>query len=252
MKEVTIQTYNKLFWDMVNDYDTTNPNILRKIIHCFSVAEKCFALASHMGLDKHNREFCYLIGLLHDIGRFEQWKVYETFDDNKSVSHAELGVTMLSKLKCSHFDLTKSEFKLLLSAVKWHTRPYIGKDKNIKFYVSIIKNADTFANIITSANGAQPMTVKGNGVTNKIIEDFKKCKPLWDYSPNTKLDRALMVMALCYYLESPYFREQVISNNYIDLIFETFSQYLNKKDKLIYSDAVKTLKKNYAKKVVSY
>ena len=71
MKEVTIQNYNRIFWDIVSKYDVKNDNILRKIIHSYSVAEKCFTVASKLKLNKKQREFCYLLGLFHDIGRFE-------------------------------------------------------------------------------------------------------------------------------------------------------------------------------------
>ena len=70
MKEIRIQNYNTFFWNFVHKYDTSNSNILRKIIHSYSVAEKCYAIACAFNLNKEQREFCYLIGLLHDAGRF--------------------------------------------------------------------------------------------------------------------------------------------------------------------------------------
>ena len=42
-------------------------------------------------------DFAWLLGLLHDIGRFEQVKRYNTFNDSQSVDHAELGADILFK-----------------------------------------------------------------------------------------------------------------------------------------------------------
>ena len=40
-------------------------------------------------------ELAELIGLLHDIGRFEQIKRYNTFIDKNSINHGQLGVKIL-------------------------------------------------------------------------------------------------------------------------------------------------------------
>ena len=98
MKQV-IQEYNVLFWNFVNKYDTNNTNILRKVIHSFQVADICFSIACQKGLDESKRNFCYLMGLFHDLGRFEQWKIYNTYDDNKSVDHGDLSACVLSSIE---------------------------------------------------------------------------------------------------------------------------------------------------------
>ena len=109
----------------------------------------------------------------------------------------------------------------------------------------MIKNADAYSNVTTTANGAQPMTMSENGVTENILEDFKNLKPLWIYSPQTKLDRALMLTACSYYVKYDFLREDILKKNYIDIMFETFSQYLDFNDKEIYKNAVDTLKSKY-------
>lgn len=248
MKDITIQTYNQIFWDMATKYDTTNSNILRKIIHSYSVAENCFKIACKFKLDKKERELCYLMGLFHDIGRFEQWKLYQTYNDKLSVDHGDLGAEILSKLNCDLFDISKEDFVVMINAIKYHTKPYDGSDEKIKFYNEIIKNADALANVITTANGAQQMTVDADGVSQQILEDFKNLKPLWIYSPKTKLDRALMLTACSYYVKFEFLRREILQNNYIDIMFQTFSQYLNDEDKQKYKQAVDTLKD----KLISY
>ena len=112
-------------------------------------------------------------------------------------------------------------------------------------FVELIKNADTFSNIITTANGAQPILVNKDGVTEQIYQDFLDLKPLIWFTPITKLDRCLIRISGCYNLTYNFLREEVLNNNYIDIMFETFSQYLNKKDKQFFKDAVVDLKKKY-------
>ena len=241
-KDITIQNYNQFFWNFVNQYDTSNSNILRKIIHSYSVAEKCYSIACVFGFNKEQRNFSYLVGLLHDIGRFEQWKLYQTYNDKKSVDHGDIGAEILEKYNAEDFNITPRQREVMIEAIKWHTKPYEKDDEEVRLYNEIIKNADAYSNVITTANGAQPMTMTADGVTKEILDDFMELKPLWIYSPNTKLDRALMLTACTYYVKYEHIRKEIIEKRYIDVIFETFSQYLNDQDKQIYKNAVEVLK----------
>ena len=85
-----------VFDEYVSNYDREDPMIYFKIYHSYKVAEIAERIARSL-----NREevvdFAWLIGLLHDIGRFEQVRRYHTFEDARSVDHAELGSDILFK-----------------------------------------------------------------------------------------------------------------------------------------------------------
>ena len=51
--EQTIQSYNKIFWKLVSDYDLNESNIFRKMIHSFDVAKNCFELACSEKLNRN-------------------------------------------------------------------------------------------------------------------------------------------------------------------------------------------------------
>ena len=48
-----------------------------------------------MGLTGEDKDVAWLLGMLHDIGRFEQIRCFGTFNDGMSVDHAELGADIL-------------------------------------------------------------------------------------------------------------------------------------------------------------
>ncbi|MBE7075326.1 MAG: HD domain-containing protein [Clostridiales bacterium] len=246
MKQI-IQMYNMLFFDFISKYDTTNTNIVRKIIHSYSVAEKCFTIACKLNLNEDERNFSYLLGLFHDLGRFEQWKLYKTYSDKKSVDHGDLSYEIIYQMQPETLFLTEKQFQVLLQAIKYHTKPYCGNDEQIIFYNEMIKNADAFCNVITTANGAQQMTITKDGVTEQYLNAFLNLEPLYTYSPNTKLDRALFLTACTYYVKYPFLKQEILDNNYIDAIYSTFCKYLNEEDKLIYKNAINILKQKLIK-----
>ena len=82
----------RAFDEYVSAYDPTNPRIALKIDHTLRVAELCDRIASSEGLDS---DVAWLCGLLHDVGRFEQVRRFNTFNDAVSVSHAALGADVL-------------------------------------------------------------------------------------------------------------------------------------------------------------
>ena len=241
-----IQNANAIFYNYVLDYGQ-NTNIVRKIIHSFQVADKSYEIACKYNFNERERNLAYFAGLFHDIGRFEQWKRYETYNDHKSIDHGDLGYEILNNMTIDLLSNTEKEYIYL--AIKYHTKPYDGENKLTSKYCKIIKNADAYSNVTTTANGAQQMTVTENGVTNEVLNDFINMRPLWIYSPKTKLDRALMLTACTYYVRLPYLRKQIFENNFIDIIYETFSKYLNEQDKNLYFETVQKYKNNYKEKI---
>lgn len=73
----------------VSAYDPQNPRIALKIAHTYRVAELCERIAPA------DKDLAWACGLLHDIGRFEQVRRFDTFNDGLSVNHASLGVEVL-------------------------------------------------------------------------------------------------------------------------------------------------------------
>lgn len=78
-------------------YDAADGKIKLKIDHTYRVAEFCEQIAKSIGLCEADVDLAWTIGMLHDIGRFEQVKRYNTFIDSESVDHAQFGADLLFK-----------------------------------------------------------------------------------------------------------------------------------------------------------
>lgn len=85
------------FAEYVRNYDPSDEKIKLKIDHTYRVAGLCQRIAESLGLSKPDVDIAWLLGMLHDIGRFEQIRRFGTFNDVQSVDHAEFGADLLFK-----------------------------------------------------------------------------------------------------------------------------------------------------------
>lgn len=85
------------FAEYVRNYDPSDEKIKLKIDHTYRVAGLCQRIAESLGLSKSDVDIAWLLGMLHDIGRFEQIRRFGTFNDAQSVDHAEFGADLLFK-----------------------------------------------------------------------------------------------------------------------------------------------------------
>lgn len=77
-------------------FNSNDPKVAMKISHSDRVADISEEIAKSLG-DQVDvpTDYFWILGLLHDIGRFEQYKRYGTFSDLESVDHAEFGADLL-------------------------------------------------------------------------------------------------------------------------------------------------------------
>ena len=84
-----------VFLRYTQEYDTQNILISHKIEHTLRVAMLSERYAQALGMGAEDTALAWFLGLLHDIGRFEQVRRYGTFVDSQSVDHAELSGDIL-------------------------------------------------------------------------------------------------------------------------------------------------------------
>ncbi|WP_418591559.1 HD domain-containing protein [Gemmiger sp.] len=90
----------RAFADYAAHYNTADPKVKLKIDHTYRVAALCSRIAESLSLPQQDIDLAWLSGILHDVGRFEQLRRYNTFMDAQSVSHAALSVSVLFDEGC--------------------------------------------------------------------------------------------------------------------------------------------------------
>lgn len=63
------------FKEYTSHYDISDEKIKLKVDHTYRVAALSERIANSLGLSDEYVELAWLIGMLHDIGRFEQLKI---------------------------------------------------------------------------------------------------------------------------------------------------------------------------------
>ena len=97
---IDIFNAKKVFKDFIENYENKEHiNFKIKVIHTYHVSENAKEIAQKLNLNQEDIELAELIGILHDIGRFEELKLTGEFNSLK-VDHA--------------YYLTKSLLEILL------------------------------------------------------------------------------------------------------------------------------------------
>ena len=151
------------FKNYTANYDIKNIGVSLKIAHTYRVAQISERIAETVFTQQKISgeklqsciNFAWLLGLLHDIGRFEQITKYGTFKDALSVDHAELGADILFKdnlfgnfVLQQETNLTLEEFnemkKTVETAVRLHNKLKLPENMELetKTYAKILRDAD--------------------------------------------------------------------------------------------------------------
>lgn len=86
----------KNFEKYVSNYDLLDEKVKLKIKHTYGVMKISKYIADDLKLSSEDVDLAQLIGLLHDIGRFEQLKRFNSFNDRlNNVDHGKMGVDIL-------------------------------------------------------------------------------------------------------------------------------------------------------------
>lgn len=145
VKMINIESCKKEFINYTEKFDLKNENIKRKQLHSLRVMKIANEIAKTINLKTEEQDVATLIGLLHDIGRFEQFEKYGTFRDKESIDHGDLGVKILKENEYINKYIDEEKYiNLILLAIKNHNKYEIEEnlDEKEKIFCNIIRDAD--------------------------------------------------------------------------------------------------------------
>ena len=135
----------KEFDKYVSNYDMTNKDIKLKYDHSYRVMKLQEKYAKKLGFSKEDVELAKIIGLLHDIGRFEQLRVYNSYDDLKTIDHADYSCTQLfEKGEIKRFVKNEEWYPIIEFAIRNHNKQFLEevKDERVMKHARLIRDTD--------------------------------------------------------------------------------------------------------------
>ena len=170
-------------------YLTYGEKIRLKIDHTLRVRDLCADIARSLGLSGEETSLASLCGLLHDIGRFEQWRRYGTFDDGKSADHGDLGAEVLAEDDLIG-SFTEADRDTVLYAVRYHNKFALpaAPDARTELFAGIVRDADKIDILRLFAEGGMTHKTKGTAFSDPVFRTLLDGKPICSADALTPAD----------------------------------------------------------------
>ncbi|MBQ9573135.1 MAG: HD domain-containing protein [Acidaminococcaceae bacterium] len=183
----------KSFRDYTSAYNLNDAKVKLKVDHTFRVAALSDVITDNLGMTGYDKDLAWLLGMLHDIGRFEQVRRYHTLRDALSINHAELSADILfrdgliknfiSVGECSSSD----DYLLIEKVIRLHNVFQLPDDlteRELRF-ATILRDADKIdilrvnvKNPRSAIYGVQEDIFLQSEITDEVYEGILQCQNL--------------------------------------------------------------------------
>ena len=231
------------FAEYVRNYDPSDEKIKLKINHTYRVAGLCQRIAESLGLSEPDVDIAWLLGMLHDIGRFEQIRRFGTFNDVQSVDHAEFGADLLFKegLIDTYVDgFHDDKYGVIVeNAIRNHSAFRIDErlDEYTVMFCNILRDADKVdifrVNVDTPAEDIYNVTteeLKNSQVSPEVMAAFDERHAVLRSCKKTAVDHVAGHIALTFELVYPISLQIAKERGYLDkmMAFESDNEVTGK------------------------
>lgn len=169
------------FEKYLDGYDRTNDKVKLKITHTYGVVDYSRRIAGRMGLCGEDIRLSEIIALLHDIGRFEQLKRFDSFLP-QTMDHAAYGVSLLFDEGMIRRFVKEDRFDgIIREAIAHHSDFSLpeGMEERTLLHARLIRDADKLDNCrvkleepMETLTGASAGEVGGTSISPRVLEAF--------------------------------------------------------------------------------
>lgn len=223
------------FADFLKRYpDQEEPGFRLKVIHTYHVAENAAVLSEMLDLSEEDRELAELIGLLHDIGRFEELRVTGELN-NLSFDHAAYGVKMLFEDGMIRNFIREDGYdEIIRKAILYHSLKEIpsGLKERELLHARLIRDADKLDNFRVKIEEPTENLFPGrinsvrqmeeSVISPAILKALLKGKCADIHDRITPLDYYACIFGFAYDLNYACSRQMVLAKRYIEQMEERY------------------------------
>jgi putative nucleotidyltransferase with HDIG domain len=134
------ELYIKEFCTGIEHIDSA---ICLKVHHSRNVAHEILDIANSLNISSEDRCLAEICAILHDIGRFEQFRRYHTYSDSKSENHAVIGIDVIKKTGVLN-SFTQADRALIIAVIINHNRATLPESDDSRFLLilKLLRDAD--------------------------------------------------------------------------------------------------------------
>ena len=231
-----IDKAKKAFDNYVSKYDMSNKLIYLKYYHTYRTVDQSLNIVKSLNLNEEDSDIAYLIALLHDFGRFEQIKKYNTFSDIKSIDHANLACTLLFEKGMIRDFIEDAKYdEIIRKAIYFHNKYSIDESLTERelMHAKIIRDADKLDIVYNITNLDQvDFNDDDSIISDNVKESYKNRISVKMNKNNTKNDALLIMFAFVFDLNYDYsfryYKENSIINKMYDKLKnkDNFKEYV--------------------------
>lgn len=228
---IDLNKAKKFYKEYISKYNPENARIALKIDHIYRTAEKSKWLATKLNLSNEDILLAELIGLLHDIGRFEQIKKYNTFVDKDSINHGMYGVKVLFEDNLIRNFIEDTQYdEIIKKAILNHNRSTISQtnSKRELIHCKIIRDADKLdifnVLLIDKLEAAYPFEkYEKEHISKEIKDDFINYHEINYLQRKTCADILVSHIAYIFDINYLYSIMEIKENDYINKLINRYN-----------------------------
>ncbi|MBR2827763.1 MAG: HD domain-containing protein [Bacilli bacterium] len=215
------------FLNYTKNYLDYGEMIKLKINHTLRVVDLCEYLAKSLNLDKEKTKIAKVIGLLHDIGRFEQWKNYQTFKDMDSIDHADLAVDILKNNNYLRKFIKDDKYdSIILDSIKYHNKFTLPNDLDNEtlLFTKLIRDADKLDILYLYVDKEIDLELDEEEFSSNVYETLLRGETMNRKEIKTKTDRLSVSLGFVYDINFKESFQYLKEKNYYDTIIKIYQE----------------------------
>lgn len=217
-----IELAKERFSEYVSKYDMNDDKINYKYHHSIRVSDICGDIAVSLKFDDKQIYIAKLIGLLHDIGRFDQIRIYNSYDDTKEFDHGSIATSILTDEFLKDYVDNNNYNDIIRKSIEAHNKACIPEsyaDLELLFS-KIVRDADKldiFYYLALKSTNYKVDTVK---ISDKVKKSFFNKQVILHKDVKTSLDKLIINLAYVFDINFKYSYNVLSREKYIDKIID--------------------------------
>ena len=254
---IDLQKARIAFKEYISNYDNQDdPGFNLKVVHTYYVVDNAITISKKLGLSEEDANLAALIGILHDIGRFDELKNLKKFDSVGN-DHAMFASKLLFEdgLITKFIDNDKYN-NIIKKAIENHNKKQIedGLSDEELLHAKIIRDADKldnyrvkqeenveniFPGIVNNKEDLENSLISDN-VYNSVMKE--ECVDIKDRK--YPLDYWICILAFTFDINYKETLSIIKDNNYINILINRFNYSISNKK----MNEIRNILNNYIKK----